>query len=199
MIYAPTRSPRLAVAFAGILLLIGGWTLARADHAAAAGCPGADKAPRSISSKKAGKLVVCLVNKKRKSHGLSKLNYSSELARAARGHSKRMQKTDCFDHVCPGEAALTGRYQRVDYLPCSCSWGIGENIAWGPGSKGSPRRIVKAWMHSPPHRANILGSFEHAGGGVRWGSPNHGKWSSSLRGTLLPMWASGSVPAATVS
>ena len=27
-------------------------------------------------------------------------------------------------------------------------------------------------MHSPPHRANILtGSYEHAGVGVRWGSP----------------------------
>ncbi len=84
-----------------------------------------------------------------------------------------MQKTDCFDHVCPGEAQLTGRYQRADYLPCNCSWGAGENIGWGAGGKGSPRKIVKAWMNSPPHRANILGSFEHAGAGVRWGSPNH--------------------------
>ena len=26
-------------------------------------------------------------------------------------------------------------------------------------------------MHSSGHRANILGSFDHVGVGVRWGSP----------------------------
>jgi uncharacterized protein YkwD len=168
----PSRHPLLpALALAGLVAAIA--ILLAPAGASAAGCPGADNGPRKISSKKAGKVVVCLVNKKRRNHGLSKLRYSRELARAARGHSKRMQKTDCFNHTCPGEAALTGRYQRVDYLPCGCSWGVGENIAWGPGSKGSPRRIVKSWMHSAPHRANILGSrFEHAGAGVRWGSPN---------------------------
>lgn len=161
------------VALAIAALLGGLWLFVGSDRAIAAGCPGADQAPRKISSKQAGKVVVCLVNKKRRKHGLSKLHYSPELSRAARNHSKRMQKTDCFDHVCPGEAALTGRFQRVKYLPCSCSWGVAENIAWGPGSKGSPRRIVKAWMGSPMHRSNILGSYEHAGAGVRWGSPNH--------------------------
>lgn len=85
-----------------------------------------------------------------------------------------MQRTDCFDHVCPGEPALTGRYERADYLPCGCSWGAAENIAWGPGQKGSPRQIVRAWMNSSPHRANILnGTYEHVGVGVRWGSPRH--------------------------
>ena len=163
----------LAPALAALALLIGAAALSAPEQALAAGCPGADMGPRKISNKKAGKLVVCLVNKKRRQHGLSKLNYSRELSRAARSHSKRMQKTDCFDHVCPGEAQLTGRYQRADYLPCKCSWGAGENIGWGAGGKGSPRKIVKAWMNSPPHRANILGSFEHAGAGVRWGSPNH--------------------------
>lgn len=27
-------------------------------------------------------------------------------------------------------------------------------------------------MGSSSHRANILGSYEHVGAGVRWGSPN---------------------------
>jgi uncharacterized protein YkwD len=161
----------LGTALAAIATLL---IIAVAPHqAAAAGCPGADKGPRKISSKTAAKVVVCLINKKRRSHGLGKLKSQGDLKRAARGHTKQMQKRDCFDHVCPGERSLVGRYQQARYLPCSCSWGAGENIAWGPGRKGTPRRIVDAWMHSPPHRKNILtGSFEHAGVGVRWGSPD---------------------------
>jgi len=140
--------------------------------AAAAACPGADKGPRQISSKTAAKVVGCLVNQKRRSHGERPFKFRRNLASAARSHSKRMQKTDCFDHVCPGERSLPGRYERADYLPCGCSWGAAENIAWGGGRKGTPRKIVKAWMHSPPHRVNILGNFEHIGVGVRWGSPD---------------------------
>ena len=33
-------------------------------------------------------------------------------------------------------------------------------------------------MHSPTHRANILGPYEHVGVGVRWGSPQHRKASA---------------------
>lgn len=140
--------------------------------AAAASCPGADSTPRQISKQKAGKLVVCLVNHQRAKHGLKKVKQRHQLIGAARGHSTRMQKTNCFDHVCPGEASLTGRFARADYLPCNCSWGAGENIAWGPREKGSPRAIVDAWMNSAPHRANILDrSYRDVGVGIVWGSP----------------------------
>ena len=142
----------------------------RVEVAAAASCPGADKKPRQISSKTAAKVVACLINEKRKHHGKSKFRVRKNLHRAARSHSKRMQKSNCFDHVCPGEASLPRRYERADYLPCGCAWGAAENIAWGAGGKGTPRRIVKSWMHSPTHRSNILGSYEHIGVGVRWGS-----------------------------
>jgi len=140
--------------------------------AAAAGCPGGDKGPRKISNRGAARAIVCLVNKERRRRGLGRLKFQDNLGRAARSHTKRMQQRNCFDHTCPGERSLVGRYEKADYLPCRCSWGAGENIAWGGGRKGSPRRIVNAWMHSPSHRANILrGSFQHAGVGVRWGSP----------------------------
>ena len=141
-------------------------------RAAAASCTGADKSPRQISSKTAAKAVLCLVNKKRRHHGLGSLKKKADLTTAARGHTRKMQKTNCFSHVCPGERSLTGRYQRSRYLPCGCSWGAAENIAWGPGRSGSPRRIVKAWMNSSEHRRNILGSYDHAGVGVKWGSPS---------------------------
>lgn len=134
------RSQQLLAILLAAIFSAGVMSFSSAESASAAGCPGSDKGPRKISSKTAAKLVVCLVNQKRAKHGKSKLNYSADLAAAARSHSKQMQKSNCFDHVCPGEAALTGRYQRANYLPCSCSWGVAENIAWGPRSKGSPAR-----------------------------------------------------------
>jgi uncharacterized protein YkwD len=141
------------------------------SSAAAPACPGANKGPREISTRTAARAVACLVNQRRKRHGKRRLRFEGKLNRAARGHSRRMQKTNCFNHVCPGEAALVGRLKRVDYLPCRCRWGAAENIAWGPGRKGTPCRTVKKWMKSSGHRAKILGSFQHIGVGVRWGSP----------------------------
>lgn len=172
---SPTRMPRrfLLTTLAALALAATGLLVQpHPQSAQAAGCHGGDKGPRKISSKTAAKATICLVNKERRKHGLGKLKFQGELKRAARGHTKEMQKRNCFDHVCPGERSLVGRYEKADYLPCGCSWGAGENIAWGAGRKGTPRKIVNAWMHSPPHRENILrGSFQHAGVGVRWGSP----------------------------
>jgi uncharacterized protein YkwD len=174
-----TRSARsLVVALTMALLLalaaIGGPSpLPGPASAAAASCPGADSPPRRISSKTAQHLVVCLINKQRRKHGLHRVRARGALVGAASRHSERMQKTDCFDHVCPGEPSLPGRYQKTDYLPCGCSWGAAENIAWGPKSQGSPRSVVDAWMGSSAHRSNILnGSFRDVGVGVRWGSPD---------------------------
>jgi uncharacterized protein YkwD len=51
-------------------------------------------------------------------------------------------------------------------------WSVGENIAWGGDSRGTPKSIVKSWMHSPPHRANILNpQFRALGVGFARGRP----------------------------
>lgn len=157
-----------------LLVALGAVALAASpgvESAHAASCPGADKGPRKISNKTAARIVVCLINEKRDKHGKGRFRNSSDLDKAARSHSEQMQKSDCFDHVCPGEPSLVARYERSRYLPCGCSWGAAENIAWGHGREGTPREIVKGWMHSPEHRENILGSYDHVGVGVRWGSP----------------------------
>ncbi|MCC6751300.1 MAG: transporter, partial [Deltaproteobacteria bacterium] len=40
--------------------------------------------------------------------------------------------------------------------------GAGENIALG---QPTPAQVMKSWMTSPGHRANILGPFTHLGTG----------------------------------
>ncbi len=52
------------------------------------------------------------------------------------------------------------------------SWLVGENLAWGETSRSSPRSIVRAWMHSHGHRANVLNPrFRELGAGVADGAP----------------------------
>ena len=54
----------------------------------------------------------------------------------------------------------------------SRSWSVGENLAWGTGVLATPRATVRAWMHSPDHRANLLDRrFADVGIGVAAGAP----------------------------
>jgi uncharacterized protein YkwD len=166
------RIPLLALATLTLLLALIGLP-GRAD---AAQCKGGDAAPAKLSNKRMTKAVFCLLNKERRSHGLHRLHRQHAQTKAAREHNRRMVRKRCFSHECPGERDLTGRLTATGYLPCRCSWGIAENIAYGSGRYGSPRNIVDAWMHSPEHRTNILnGSYRHIGVAVSPGTPTAGR------------------------
>ncbi len=136
-------------------------------------CSGAKRSPKKLKVVRAQHLVVCLVNKRRASRGLRRVVRRKNLNAAAAAHTRQMQARNCFSHTCPEEADLPGRLSRSDYLPCGCSWGASETIAWGRGrSQGSPAAVVRFWMRSSLHRKILLGSgFEHAGVGFRRGSP----------------------------
>jgi uncharacterized protein YkwD len=158
------------LALLGLLALSAG-----AEGASAARCKGADRPAAQMSGGKAAKLTLCLLNKERAKRGLHTLDANRKATKAARSHNRLMVRKNCFDHECPGEPDLVGRLTHSGYLPCSCSWTVGENIAWGSGSYGSPRRIVAGWMGSPPHRDNILNPrFEHIGVAVERGDPGTG-------------------------
>lgn len=145
-------------------------------QAEATQCKGGDARPAKLSDKRASKAVLCLVNKERRGHGLRPLRRQAAQAKAARKHNDRMVRTNCFSHRCPGERDLVGRLTAAGYLPCNCSWGVGENIAYGSGRYGTPRNIVDVWMRSSGHRANILnGAFEHIGVAVASGTPTAGR------------------------
>jgi uncharacterized protein YkwD len=45
---------------------------------------------------------------------------------------------------------------------------MGENIAFGSSSLGTPQAILQSWLQSPGHRANLLSrSFRYQGLAVR--------------------------------
>lgn len=170
-----------ALAFALAAIVFGWAALSAAPAFAAApkgaGCSNASASPGSISTGQARKATLCLINAERKQHGLGSLDRNKKLQKAAQRHNDRMLGSGCFDHECPGEPDLGGRLENVSYLVGGLlKWAFGENLAWGNGDLGSPRAIVKAWMASPGHRANILHrDFKEIGIGFSVGTPSSKK------------------------
>ena len=110
---------------------------------------GAD--PNEISLHKAQTATLCLINNRRRRRGLPRLHENHRLDLASMRHARDMARRDFFEH-----GDFVGRIKRADYLDGAGSWTVGENIAWGGGRYGTPAAVVRMWMDSPPHRANIL-------------------------------------------
>jgi uncharacterized protein YkwD len=76
-------------------------------------------------------------------------------------------------HAAVARATFVARIRRSGYLRGTRRWRVRENLAWGSHTKQSPRAIVYAWMHSPPHRKEILTpSYRDVGLGVARGLPS---------------------------
>jgi uncharacterized protein YkwD len=163
----------LALVASAALLLAG--PLSGAASASPSPCKrfGKDN-PRHLSQRQARAAVRCLLNRKRENHGLRRLGRSGRLRKAAQKHTNHMQNHRCFAHECPGEPSVLSRLKKVNYIHNGLRrWSYGENIAYGGSYLGSPKAIVRAWMHSPGHRHNILNpDFRQIGIGYARGIPS---------------------------
>jgi uncharacterized protein YkwD len=123
-----------------------------------------------------GNAALCLVNQERTSRGLRPLKSNRHLAKAARGHARDMAARGYFSHDSANGASFVERIRRAGYVRARALPSLGEDLAWGSGSLGTPREIVQGWMESPGHRANILNRrFREAGMGVAFGDPGAGE------------------------
>ncbi|MFJ7736580.1 CAP domain-containing protein [Lysinibacillus sp. NPDC097287] len=103
--------------------------------------------------------VVKLTNAERTKAGLAPLQTDTKLMAAAREKSQDMQSKNYFSHTSP---TFGSPFDRLKALGISYK-AAGENIAKG---QRTPQEVVKAWMNSPGHRANILNAnFTHIGVG----------------------------------
>ena len=134
--------------------------------AAASACVGEAKGPRKLSEGLARQAVLCLINQRRAHAGIGALQENPSLNSSAQGHTIAMVKHNHYSH---GNAAA--RIRHTGYLAGATVWSVGENLAWGPGRLGSPKRVVASWMHSPEHRRVLLGGFRDVGIGMSRGAP----------------------------
>jgi uncharacterized protein YkwD len=121
------------------------------------------KAPESQQER----AMRCLINHARAHTGAQSLGSSRSLERAAGQKSGDVMRCG-FSHTACGRPA--DLYPRRFGYTAAGSWAWGENLAVGRGKRGSARKVLKAWLHSPPHREAMLrGSFDDAGIGLRRG------------------------------
>ncbi|HVW47933.1 MAG TPA: CAP domain-containing protein [Solirubrobacterales bacterium] len=145
---------------------------AGAGAARTAPCGSSTAAPSRLTLHQMRSSELCLINRVRAHYGLAPLRYNAELRDSATGHSDSMVVHGYFAHEGPG-GSVDSRIARAGYLDNGVrAFTIGENIGGGSGRQGSPWRIFEDWMHSPPHRENILDpSYRDAGVGVARGFP----------------------------
>jgi uncharacterized protein YkwD len=101
--------------------------------------------------------VLRLTNARRKAHGVKPLKARKCPDHFAETWTRHMARTGDFEHQ-----SLDPFFRRCDGIRTA-----GENIAYG---YETPRALVRAWMHSPGHRANILNPRFHRIGISGWRS-----------------------------
>lgn len=87
------------------------------------------------------------VNVARVAHDLRPLALDRKLTRVAGAYSSSLLRRDVFTH-----GAFAQRMRR------SGAHGprFAENLAWGTGRLASAKAVVRSWLRSPGHRANLL-------------------------------------------
>jgi len=152
--------------------------------AAAAPCGDSTAVPSRLSLHQMRSSVLCLVNRIRGHYHLHPLAYNKALRTSASAHSVSMVVHGYFAHEGPG-GSMSHRISRAGYLSSAGEFVIGEDLGGGGGALGSPRAVVRDWMHSPPHRENILDpDFRDAGVGVARGFPLGGAGSRAATYTV---------------
>jgi uncharacterized protein YkwD len=99
--------------------------------------------------------VLEQLNEIRAAHHLVPLTPSPDLGAAAALHSRDMLANGFFDHNSADGQVFWKRIQAFYPEAGFSYWSVAENLFWTSGP-ASATASMKAWMASPPHRANIL-------------------------------------------
>lgn len=115
--------------------------------------------------------VIRLVNIERSKKGLQALKADWEISRVARYKSQDMINKKYFSHTSP---TYGSPFKMLETFGIRFS-SAGENIAYG---QQTPAAVMKSWMNSSGHRANILSpSYTHIGVGLAKSSSGVCYWT----------------------
>jgi len=149
---------------------VAGTTAPKANSAAGCGDVNVEAGESSAASQ--ADSTVCLLNRERTSRGLRKLHLNSRLSGAAEAHTNDMVRARYFAHSSRSGGDVVDRVRSRGYFSNVRGWMVGENLAWGSGTRSTPAAIVDAWMQSPGHRRNILTArFREIGVGISFRAP----------------------------
>lgn len=99
--------------------------------------------------------IAARINAVRGWYGLRPMRLSRGLKAAARRHSRDMAVRGYFEHDSRNGAPFWKRIERSYPARGFARWEVGENIAWS-APRATAVGVVRQWMGSPAHRANLL-------------------------------------------
>jgi uncharacterized protein YkwD len=122
---------------------------------------------------KARQALACEVARVRAKRGLERLRENPLLDRASKRHAADMVDRLYFSHETPEGAGPGERARRVGYAKTTCSWRIGEVLAWGVAGRSTAAATVTAWMDSPDHRRILVSrKYDEIGSWMIAGTPD---------------------------
>ncbi len=122
--------------------------VAPASAAARGTCRGATTPVSHLSTVRIRTITLCALDAERRRAGLAPLHARTILTRPAQRHTRVM--------VTRGQLGHGDLGRRLRAYTAGHRFAIGENVASDPGARVTVATIVRRWMRSPPHRANIL-------------------------------------------
>jgi uncharacterized protein YkwD len=129
-------------------------------------CPNQNESSLPVAQQE--RAMRCMIGYARQKANRGRLDSAAKLNTSAADKAGDILRCDQFSHEACGRDFLYW-IDRVGYSLGRC-WRAGENIAWGSGELGTVRSIMKAWLHSPPHRVNMLSpAYDQFGVGLSVG------------------------------
>jgi uncharacterized protein YkwD len=131
--------------------------------------------------------LACEIARVRARRDLRRLRPDERLDKAARRHAADMVERHYFSHHSPGGEDVSDRARRSGYAKGTCSWRLGEVLAWGVAGRSTAAATVRAWMDSPDHRRILVSRrYSDLGLGAVAGTPKreypHGLTAAAVVG-----------------
>lgn len=148
--------------------------LAMLSSAMSVACPPLSQAQTSQAAitTEATPLIATLItlhNRQRTQAGLAALTVDARLMQAAQVQAQYMAEYNKTTHQGRDGTTPTQRVEQQGYHAVR----VAENVADGPETSEA---VLQAWMHSPPHRQNILGPFAEIGAARATNTEGHPYW-----------------------
>jgi uncharacterized protein YkwD len=159
----------MLIAASAILLAapIPAGALATSATTRGASCAYANLRPTRANTATVDGATLCLIDQVRTAYHLRALRSNQELQTVASTLVSGMVRSNYFGDNSPTGQSPGALIQTIPYGAHAADLSTAQDLGWGTLSAATPAGIVKAWMHSPPHRAIILtAEFRDAGIGV---------------------------------
>ena len=128
--------------------------------------------PFETAPKAARAALICELRRVHTRRKLPRLHVDDRLAKAARRHAADMVRHKYFSHYSPNGDSVADRARHTGYIRSSCSWRVGEVLAWGVAGRSTAAATVRAWMDSSEHRHILISaSYSDLGVGAIAGTP----------------------------